>query len=288
MRGLTGGRQAAPLGVSARPRPRGAWAWRKYSAAFRVSLLTQLAYAGELWVRTIFLLLILFIFASLWHATYAELGRPRLGGFTPAQMLTYLAITESVILSRTRGTLRFDEDVRTGAIAYALARPYHYVLYRYAEVSAERLLRLGLNLLVALPLAWLFAGGAGLSAAGLLPGLLVLAGAVTADFLLLMAVQLLAFWVEDTNGLQFIYDRLLLLLGGVLLPLSLFPGPLADVARALPFSALIYDPARTFVAFDGREFGALLARQGAALAMGALLAAAVFRAGARRVQLNGG
>jgi ABC-2 type transport system permease protein len=49
-----------------------------------------------------------------------------------------------------------------------------------------------------------------------------------------------------------------LVLGGVLVPLELFPEPLGSIARALPFAALLYGPARTIVKFDPVQFGALV------------------------------
>ena len=273
-----------PLPATRYPLPR----VRKYAAVFRVSLLNQLAYTGEVWLRTLFLLLIMFIFSSLWHTTYGEMGRVTIGGFTLTQMLWYLAITESIILSRPRESLRLDEEVRTGAIAYALARPYNFVLYRYAQFMGERLLRVAINLAIALPLALVFSRGVGIQPIGLAPGALAILGAVTIDYLLVITLQLLAFWVEDTTAFQFIYDRMLMILGGMLLPISLFPGPLEALARALPFSAVINGPAQTFVSFDQGEFLSLLARQGVALAGAALLAALVFRLGVRRINTNGG
>lgn len=282
----SGGQPAAERG--GRPHPR---SWRrcsKYGVAFRVSLRNQLAYAGEVWLRTIFIALIMFIFASLWRTTYGEMGRATVGGFTLAQMLWYLAITESIVLSRPRETFRIDEEVRTGDIVYALARPYHFVLFRYAAVLGERLPRLAINLAVALPLAWAFSGGVGLAPAGLAPGAVALLGAMTVDFLFVLSVQLLAFWVEDASGFQFIYDRLLMILGGVLLPVGLFPTRLAAVARALPFSAIINGPAQTLVGFAPAEFLVLLARQAAALLVAAAITATLFRLGARGIQSNGG
>lgn len=262
---------------------------RKYTAAFRIGLMSQLAYAGELGIRTIFLVLIMFIFSSLWHTTYAELGRATLGGFSLTQMLWYLAITESIILSRPGDAFRLDEEVRTGGIAYALARPYNFVLYRYAEMLGDRLLRLAVNLAVALPLAFLFSGGRiGIERGAVPAGLLVVPAALTIDYLLIFTVRLLAFWVEDTTPFQFIYDRLLMILGGMLLPLSLFPAPLAAAARALPFSAVVNGPAQTLIGAGGQDLPALLARQGIALAGAALLAGTVFRLGVCRVNANGG
>jgi ABC-2 type transport system permease protein len=270
-------------GTRARRRP-----WRKYVAAFRISLLSQLAYPGELWLRTLFLVLIMFIFSSLWHTTYGELGRATVGGFTLPRMLWYLAVTESLMLSRPRGTVRLDEEVRTGDFAYALARPYRFVLFRYAQASGERVVRLAVNLAVALPLAFLFTGAVALDPAGLLPGLALAIVAMALDYAMLMSVQLLAFWIEDTTSFQFIYDRLLMLLGGMMLPLSLFPGPLATVARALPFSSVIYGPAQMLVRFDGSEFVALAARQAIWLVIASVVAGVVFRLGTRRVSANGG
>ena len=109
-------------------RPRRLAAARKYLAAFRLSLQSQLAYPAEMWLRTIFVFIIMFIFSSLWHTTYGELGRDRLGGLSLSEMLWYLALTEIIILSRPRDSVRMDDDVRTGQLAYQLTRPYNFLL----------------------------------------------------------------------------------------------------------------------------------------------------------------
>lgn len=261
---------------------------RKYAVAFRVSLAAQLAYPAEILMRSLFLVVILFIFASLWHTTFAEMGAERLGGLTITQMLWYLTITEALILSRPRATLRLDEEVRTGAFAYAVARPYRYLLFRYAEASGERALRLALNAVIGAVLALLFTGGIGVSAAGLAPGLLLVLLAVTLDFLLTLSVQLLAFWVEDTVPFMFVYERFLMILGGMLLPLALFPGSLEPVARALPFAVIIGAPARMLVDFDAGEWLRSLAILVTWLAIAAAIAGLLFRRGLRAVSVNGG
>jgi ABC-2 type transport system permease protein len=288
------------MDVHAQPARRDAWPvahsrtrsqrrrWAKYWTALRVSVQNQLAYPGELWMRTIFIVLIMFIFSSLWHTTYGEMNAASFGGFTLTQMLWYLAITESVMLSRPRDSLRIDEEVRSGDVAYALIRPYSFVGYRYAQMLGERLVRFGINLAVAAPLAFLFSGGVGISAAGMLPGAVAIFTAISIDFLFVLAVSLLAFWIEDTSSMLFIYDRLLMIVGGMLLPLSLFPGPLEAIARALPFSAIINGPAQTLVLYEPGEFLILLVRQGLALAVAIVLALAVFELGVRRIHANGG
>lgn len=261
---------------------------RKYAAIFRVSLLSQLAYPAEMWLRTIFVLMIMFVFSSLWHTTYGELGRSLLGGLSLTQMLWYLAITESIILSRPRDAVKIDEEVRTGQLAYQLARPYNYLLYRFAQTIGERLPRFAITLAVAAGLAALFSGGVGVAWEGLLAGPPVLLLALALDFVFVSAISLLAFWVEDAAPFLFIYDRFLMILGGMLLPLELFPSTLETVARLLPFSAIVYAPARMFVDPRPEELTALLVQGALTLVVAVALIAALFGYATRRLQSNGG
>ncbi|MGH2588451.1 MAG: ABC-2 family transporter protein, partial [Dehalococcoidia bacterium] len=195
---------------------------------------------------------------------------------------------ESILLSRPRETLRIDEDVRTGQLAYQLARPYNFVLYRFAQMWGERLPRFLLTLAAAALLATLFSGGAGIGWGGLLAGPPALLLALTIDFLFVLAISLLAFWVEDTTPFLFIYDRFLMILGGMLLPLELFPGPLEAAARVLPFSAIVYAPARMFVDPDPARLAVLLLQQAITLLVAVVIAGGLFRYAERRLQTNGG
>jgi ABC-2 type transport system permease protein len=260
----------------------------KYLAGFRISLQSQLAYPAEMWLRTIFVFIIMFVFSSLWHTTFEEMGTARLGGLTLSGMLWYLAITESILISRPRESVRMDEEVRTGQLAYQLVRPYNFILFRFAQVWGERLPRFLVTLLVAATMATVFSGGVGVTTAGLLAGLPVLALALALDFLFVLGISLLAFWAEDTSSFLFIYDRFLMILGGMLLPLELFPGALEDLARALPFAAMVYAPARMFVDPDGGQLMATLGQQAVWLAVVALCTGGLFRYAARRLQTNGG
>lgn len=280
---------ARAMAVPARAQRRGlAPRLRKYVAAFRVSLLSVLAYPAELWLRTVFLFIIMLVFSALWHTTYEELGQSRLGGLSLSQLLWYLAITESIMLSRPRTAIQFDADVRSGQLAYDLARPYSYLLFRFAQTCGERLPRFLTTLAVAVALATVFSGGVGVGWDGLAAGLPVLALALTLDYLFVLTICLLAFWVEDTSAFLFIYDRFLMILGGMLLPLELFPDALAAVARALPFAGIVYAPARMFVAPDLGDGLALVARQLGWLAVALLAGGWLFRYATRRLQSNGG
>ena len=71
----------------------------KYAWVGVTSARSSLAYVGEVVARTVFLAVILYIFLQLWRTTFEQTGEERLGGLTLSQMLWYLGLTESLVLS---------------------------------------------------------------------------------------------------------------------------------------------------------------------------------------------
>src|SRR5579885_1710470 len=98
----------------------------KYIAIAWISAKSNLAYVGEVGSRLFFLSVILYIFMRLWEVTFANAGATAFSGYTLAEMICYMAITESIMMSSPRITPLVDEDVRTGAIAVQLVRPMSY------------------------------------------------------------------------------------------------------------------------------------------------------------------
>src|SRR4051794_14385821 len=82
-------------------------------SVLRITLLSRLAYVGELAVRSIFIVLIIFIFTQLWRAT----GQSDRTGFTLAQLIWYLAFTEAIMTSVDTAGGEVDREVRSGDIA---------------------------------------------------------------------------------------------------------------------------------------------------------------------------
>jgi len=264
------------------------WSWRKYTAVLRVSVANNLAYIYEVVFRSIFLVMLIFVFGQLWKTTYSARGVSILGGFNMNAMIWYLAVAETIATSVPPLTRRIDEDVRSGRLAYLLGRPNSYVFYNFAQYLGERLVRFCINGIVAAVMALLIVGPPHFTWTGILAWPLVTFLALCIDFAAYFAIGLLAFWTEDTNSFTIIYSRLTLVLGGVLVPLEVFPQPLRGFAQALPFSAILYGPARTLVHFDAAAFGGLLLQQGITLGVACLVLGAIYRVAIRRVNINGG
>lgn len=261
---------------------------RKFWAVLSITVAARFAYIGELLVRTVFLVLVLYIFTQLWRATNASTaaGVQGLTGFTIAQLIWYLAFTEAMTLSVSPPEV--DREVRSGDIAYRLARPLPYPLYHLGAMLGERLLRFGLNLVVGAAVALLVVGPVTITPLAVLAALSTAALAFVADRMIAFLIGLFAFWVEDVSGLYLLYSRAVMLLGGTLIPLEAYPGWLATLARALPFQYLMYQPARLLVQADLAAWGHVLAVQLLIIGVVLLPLLLVYRLGLRRVNAQGG
>lgn len=261
---------------------------RKYYEIMRVSLQSSLVYLYDVVFRALFLVVVIFIFVQLWRTTYGTTGSTMVAGLTLRRMIWYLVLTESIILSRPRKILEISDDVKSGAIAYALGKPYSYILFHYFRFLGETAVRFPVNLAVGGLIASAMVGPMDASLVSLPAVALAVLAAITIDFFLSMAIGLLAFWVEDTTAFFWIYEKMLFTIGGMLVPLEIFPPLLQRISRALPFNLVVYGPARLLVDFSLDGFVGLMVRQVAWGVMLLAVAHIVFWFGAKRVSIHGG
>ncbi len=260
----------------------------KYLAILQVSIASNLAYINEVVFRALTLLVIVFVLSQLWHTTLAQHGAKILNGFSINDMLWYLVAAEVIAMSNPLLTQRIDEEVRSGQIAYQLIRPNSYILYHFARYLGERLVRIGMNSIVGAALALVVVGPPHFTWMGVLAWPLLALLAVCIDFIAYFCIGLCAFWTEETRPIALIYNRLTLVLGGVLAPIEIFPQPLRSIAQALPFSAILYGPAHTLVHFTWSGFFGVLLQQCSMIAIGSLLLVSIYQIVIRRVNINGG
>jgi ABC-2 type transport system permease protein len=261
---------------------------RKYGFVGWIAARSMLAYFGEVLASTIFLGVIMFIFLNLWRVTFSSANATTLGGLSLPQMLWYLAMTEAILTSRQRMTAAVDHDVRTGAVAVHLLRPLSYPLYRLWTDIGERGVSFALRLVIVSSIALIFVGPIPFSLPGIALFALSVPFAFLLDFLMFFLIGLCAFWLEDTSGLVLIVSRLTMILGGMLIPLELFPDAFQPVLRVLPFSSIVYGPARMFVNPDLEFLLNLILRQGVSIVILAAIVALVYRVALRRINANGG
>ena len=210
---------------------------RKYWQFFYIEFLHGFYYRAVILGRVSFYGLLLFIFSRLWLVTakYNSL-------FTAKEMIWYLALTELIVLSLPLVHVEIEEDVRSGNLAYFLLRPASYLWSRYFRALGAAFSRLLVMAVAGFAYAWCLVGLLPNSSSLLwfLPlGLL----AMMVGTLFQLIIGLFAFWLQDSSPLYWVWQKLLFILGGLILPLSIYPVWLQKVSQFTVFPYLLHFPA---------------------------------------------
>lgn len=231
----------------------------------------------------VFYLMVTVVLSTLWSAA-AESRGGSVVGYSAAALVWYIATTEATVNALPfRLIEEIGTDITSGRVETELLRPTPVVLVRLATELGVVLPRLAVCVVAGTGLALLRVGPPpSLGATVLAVPALVLA--VAGNLAAHHAFAAAAFWLRDTRSAWFLYQKLIFVLGGMLLPLEVLPRPLEITAKVLPFAAFAYAPGR--LASGHVEPWWLLVQAGWLVAM-VLAAALVFRAGEGRLMRVG-
>jgi len=263
--------------------------YSKYLSVAKINVTERLHHSSNLAGRALVVMVRIWIFTTLYTATYRTIHATTIHGIDVAGIVWMLVFAQSFRQSGWPNTAAIIEtEVKSGTLAYSINRPYSYLLFHFWSYFG----RVGPNLLINIGSAALagiiFVGWPSISLASAGAGLVLLAMSFVLDFFCAFAIGLLAFWTEDTSAFQWLYFKGQLIFGGLVLPLALFPDALRRVAEWLPFPAMFYSPARLLVSYDGALFKWFLLMQVAWTSVAILMAVFLFRRGVRNVEMNGG
>jgi ABC-2 type transport system permease protein len=243
-----------------------------------------LAERGGMGVSIGFYLIVVAVLAGLWRAA-AHANGGAIAGYSAVALTWYIATSESVTVAlNIRLISDVGEDIASGAIAVELLRPVSVLGVRVVSEVGRALPRLGALVVAGAVLATATAGGPPRPAALALavPSVVL---AIACNVVAQHAFAAAAFWLRDAGSAWFLYQKLVFVLGGMLIPLEALPSWLRGVAAVLPFRAMAYIPARLA---SGHVEPLLLVEQVAWLGVLCVVATAVFGAGERRLQVVGG
>ncbi|KIG16403.1 hypothetical protein DB30_04447 [Enhygromyxa salina] len=218
---------------------------RKLGALWRLGVAEATAYRTSLlvWVLATTMPLISLV---LWRALAR--GGP-IGDYDQAGFDSYF-IAAFVVRQLSVSWVVWDLDgqIRTGALSALLMRPVHPVAHHVMINLAALPLRTALAAPVAIAVL-LVTGGMSITtnpvALALAIPALVLAWCL--NFLTQLAIGCLAFWLTKAAALYDVWIGAYVVLAGYLVPTSLFPAGLAEVARVLPFHAALGFPVELLI-----------------------------------------
>jgi ABC-2 type transport system permease protein len=208
----------------------------KYLAIYNLSFLHGLRNYKALIGLSIFLMTCLIIFANLWKVAAAKIGADSLN---PEQLLWYIAFNEWLLVSIPEIQEEMEQDLRSGRLAYLLPRPVSYL----GSVFTAALGTLTVNLLVlglvTFLFTWFQTGGLPFHSTALLISIVLGFAAGIVAVIFQMLVGLSAFWLQEVTPFYWIWEKLLFMFGGLMLPLAVYPYWMQTLASFTPFSAIL-------------------------------------------------
>lgn len=261
---------------------------RKYLEISKITMSNSLVYFWNFLSKNLFFIFIMFIYLMLWKNIYGQKGES-IGGLSINKMIWYLVVTELVTLSRTDIHNQINEDVKTGNIAYLLNKPYNYVLYCFSYFIGEIGIKLLTNGIAGLVIGLIYVGPLESFSFTYVPFMLlsILAGCMI-HFFIFINLALTSFWFEENSAFFWIYSKLVFTLGGMLMPIELFPKWLQGITKYMPFIYVTYVPAKLAVDFSFVNFYKQFSIQIIYLIFFFIMALGMYRKGARNLNVNGG
>lgn len=262
---------------------------KKYVVIYRSVFIENLQYAAQIMVGYISYFIFIFVFIQLWNYVYAAPG-DRISGYTREQMIWYVMITEMIWFGARSAAVakQVSTDIRGGNIAYLMNKPYHYTLYILAKYTGEWSIQL--------PMYAAFAAAIGITMVGRLPDfhMITLLAAVpcialgvTINAVFKLCISLLSFWIEDSTPFQWVYDKIILVVGTIF-PIEIFPAGLQPFFKLTPIYTVCYGPAKLIVDFSAEKCIEILLAQAIYLAAGCGLMFWIYAKGVKKLYVHGG
>jgi ABC-2 type transport system permease protein len=188
-----------------------------------------------------------FIHVMIFGAFYASSTAPQ--PMQLEQVITYIWLKQALLLLLPwRPDPEVEAMVRTGNVAYELARPVDLYWLWYARAVAMRTAPAMLRCLPMIALALAFFGMAPPTNLGSAAAFLASATAavlLSAAFTTLLSISTL--FTIDGRGAQALTSSVVNLFSGALVPLPFFPGWFQRIADVLPFRGLMDVPFRLYL-----------------------------------------
>lgn len=224
---------------------------RVFLHVLSVELRSQISYRADFWINALAGFLAEFgVTWFVWAAIFHESGKTVIGGYTfEGIVLYFLAV---VLLGKLVSGREFEgavsSDIYDGSLNRYLVFPASYTAFKYAQrighlgIAFAQFVLFGIAALLVLRLP-----PGGISPASVGMAAVATVSANVLYFLTDNLVQYIAFWADNVWSLDVAKRFVVMLLGGYMLPLTVFPDGVRRVLEFLPFRYFFEFPARVFL-----------------------------------------
>jgi ABC-2 type transport system permease protein len=217
-----------------------------YREAFTLELRKIFAYRADFWVQYIGGVAVQVCVAwFLWKSIFAHAPEAAIGGYTFPAMMTYYLLAP-LIASAVEGADFgwLSDEIYEGTLSRYILYPMSLFAYKFMVNLAHTALFLAQGFAV-LALCEVFLAESDtfhITLQSLFMSMTVVLFAALLHFVLEALIEQTAFWADNVWSLLAISRFISALLGGALLPLSLFPDTLRTALHLLPFAYFVNVP----------------------------------------------
>jgi ABC-2 type transport system permease protein len=219
---------------------------KKYWTVALLGWQDSLVYRFNALVWALYAVLPSVTFMLVWLATYQSNRAATIGGFNLSQMLTYyICVTTLSVVITPNPEWDIAQAIRDGKITQFIVRPIGYFGYRVAQETSYQIIKSAMTLPCVALLVYFFRAYIQLPKFdfahwGLFLFSALLSYALLTHIKFLMGIS--AFWISEPGGFLEIWNVLMGVFGGRLLPLALLPAWIGVANGFLPFSSLYAFP----------------------------------------------
>jgi ABC-type uncharacterized transport system permease subunit len=247
----------------------------------------EATYRFEVFTSIASLAVRVYLLRVVWVALYAHNAAPQ--GVALHTIITYstIALLMGLVLDIDQTRLLHDK-LHDGSIVVDFMKPISVPLYFFSDGTGEVLFHAAL-IVPSLALAAFIVHIDIPSAAVLAAFALSFFLGYFVGFFLNFILNCIAFWTLEISAVQLIVTWVTDLLGGQIVPLVFFPAALQGAIFALPFAAMYSTPLLIYVGRIPPEgYASAMGLQALWIVILGAAAALIWRAGARRVIVQGG
>lgn len=219
---------------------------------FSVEARKRMSYRTDFWINSLGGLAVnLTVYWALTTAMFHSSGKPLIAGYTQHGLMLYyiFATLTSRIVQSGELDMATAQEIYDGSLSRYLLYPVPYTAVKYAQQwgsLAPQLIQLAIFGIVA-PFVVHQDGDTRISIASVAMYAAAIFMANLLHFIMMLPIQAVAFWADNVWSLAVATRFITSLLGGLMLPLEMFPAWARPVIEALPFTHLFSSPTRALL-----------------------------------------
>lgn len=219
---------------------------------YTMELRKMFAYRSDFWLSFVVSTMAQFVVAwFLWRSIFAYKTLTHIGTYSFTSLMFYYLLVPIIGRTVYGGNMGdMASEIYQGSLTRYLVYPVSFFRYKLlVHFANASVLLIQLFLVIAIVRLFLpvYSADYAISVTSIVQGTLTIVFSTLLYFVFSSTIQLIAFWADNVWSLSAILRFITGLLGGSLIPLSLFPEKLQPLLSVLPFSGFVHLPVQAFL-----------------------------------------